>query len=303
MKIDVIGVPMYYGSDRPGVEQGPDRLRAEGLLPLLVQKGNEVVDLGNVPVPLVDADFKYASHPKMKFLKEILTATDHLADAVESSLRKGRFPLVVGGDHALALGSLAGVHSALGADTAVIWIDAHADLNTEAVSPSGNVHGMPLGASLGFGADALTQFRSSTTKVQPERVFLLGLRSVDAGEEDIIAENGLHTWRMEDIRSRGMDTVIDELLRHLEQDGIRNIHLSYDIDSLDDRLVPGTGTPVADGMEYEESRKLMRAILKTGKVRSMDFVEFNPVRDQEDQTLESCLVMLDEVAEALGTLE
>ncbi|HBT19262.1 MAG TPA: arginase [Clostridiaceae bacterium] len=300
MKIELIGFPMFYGCDRPGVEHGPDKLREEGLLELLKKYNTHVVDKGNIDIDLVDVSKKYASHDHMKYLKEVVEGNKRLAVSVEETLKNGNLPFVVGGDHSLGLGSMAGVKAAHKEDFAVIWIDAHADLNLNETSPSGNIHGMPLGASAGLGDPSLTELHIKGQKVAPKNIYILGLRSVDEGEEVIIKEHGIHTWRMTDIRERGMEKAIQELLEKLAESGIQKVHLSYDIDSLDARLVPGTGTPVEDGLEYEESKTLVEAIIGTGLVQSIDFVEFNPITDKEDMTLKSSLTMLDTFAKALG---
>lgn len=302
MKIELIGFPMFYGCDRPGVEHGPDKLRDNGLVEILKKYNEEVNDNGNIEVESVDTDAKYASHSSMKYLKQVVEGNERLAEAVERAMNKGNLSFVVGGDHSLGLGSLAGVRASSKEDFAVIWIDAHADLNITESSPSGNIHGMPLGASAGLGDEILTSLYVKGQKVKPENIYILGLRSVDEGEEVIIKDHGINIWRMSDIRDRGMDTIIRELLEKIADSGIKNIHLSYDIDSLDKSLVPGTGTPVEDGLEIEESRDLVKAIIETGKIRSIDFVEFNPVIDQDDITLKSSLAMLETFSEALGSI-
>ncbi|HSR03460.1 MAG TPA: arginase [Proteiniclasticum sp.] len=303
MKIELIGFPMFYGCDRPGVEHGPDKLRENGLVEILKKHNEEVNDNGNIAVEVVDTDRKYASHESMKYLKEVVEGNVKLAQAVEKALKTGNLPFVIGGDHSLGLGSMAGVKAAQNEDYAVLWIDAHADLNIAESSPSGNIHGMPLGASAGLGDETLTSLYVDDKKVKPENIYIIGLRSVDEGEEVIIKENGIHIWRMTDIRERGMDAVINEFLEKLEKSGIQKVHLSYDIDSLDKRLVPGTGTPVDNGLEYDESKKLVKAIIATGKVKSIDFVEFNPIIDEDDITLRSSLTMLETFSEALGAVK
>ncbi len=303
MKIELIGFPMFYGCDRPGVEHGPDKLRENGIVDILKKYGNDVNDNGNIEVTQVGTDKKYASHESMKYLNEVVDGNVRLAQAVETAVKKGNLPFVVGGDHSLGLGSLAGVKASRDEDFAVIWIDAHADLNIAESSPSGNIHGMPLGASAGLGDLSLTSLYQEGQKVKPENIYILGLRSVDEGEEVIIKEHGINIWRMTDIRDRGMDTVINELTEKIKSSGIGRIHLSYDIDSLDDQLVPGTGTPVADGLQIEESKKLITSLIETGKIGSIDFVEFNPVIDRNDITLHSSLSMLEAFSEALGKIE
>ncbi|NCC78135.1 MAG: arginase [Clostridia bacterium] len=303
MKIELIGFPMFYGCDRPGVEHGPDKLRENGLVEILKKHNEEVEDFGNIDVISVDTDRKYASHKSMKYLDEVVDGNVKLAQAVEKSLKTGNLPFVVGGDHSLGLGSMAGVKAAAEKEYAVIWIDAHADLNVTESSPSGNIHGMPLGASTGLGDEVLTSLYVNDQKVKPENIYIIGLRSVDEGEEVIIREHGINIWRMTDIRERGMESVIQELQDMLAESGIRKIHLSYDIDSLDSRLVPGTGTPVEDGLEIDESKALVKSIISTGKVGSIDFVEFNPVIDKDDITLNSSLTMLEAFSEALGKVK
>lgn len=303
MKIELIGFPMFYGCDRPGVEHGPDKLRENGLVEILKKHNEEVEDFGNIDVISVDTDRKYASHKSMKYLDEVVDGNVKLAQAVEKSLKTGNLPFVVGGDHSLGLGSMAGVKAAAEEEYAVIWIDAHADLNITESSPSGNIHGMPLGASTGLGDEVLTSLYVNDQKVKPENIYIIGLRSVDEGEEVIIREHGINIWRMTDIRERGMESVIQELQDMLAESGIRKIHLSYDIDSLDSRLVPGTGTPVEDGLEIDESKALVKSIISTGKVGSIDFVEFNPVIDKDDITLHSSLTMLEAFSEALGKVK
>ena len=302
MKIELIGFPMFYGCDKPGVEQGPDMLRENGLVELFKKNNIEISDKGNIAVELVGTDKKYAGHETMKYLKQVVEGNERLGKEVEDTLNHGKMSFVIGGDHSLGLGSLAGVKASYKDDFAVIWIDAHADLNVTESSPSGNIHGMPLGASAGLGDDVLVSLYAEGQKVKPENIYILGLRSVDEGEEVIIKENGINIWRMTDIRERGMSAVISELLTKLEKSGIKRIHLSYDIDSLDKKLVPGTGTPVEDGLLMEESKELVSAIIRTGHVGSVDFVEFNPVIDKNNITLHSCLSMLETFTEELGKL-
>lgn len=303
MKIEIIGFPMFYGCDRPGVEFGPDKLREVGLMDLFKKYSNEVIDRGNIEVDQVDESQKYASHTSMKYLKEVVSANERLAATVQNAMVEGNLPFVVGGDHSLGLGSLAGVRSASDGDFAVIWIDAHADLNITESSPSGNIHGMPLGASAGLGDEILTNLYVKGQKVKPENIYILGLRSVDEGEEVIIREHGINTWRMTDIRERGMEASINELLAKISESKVKQIHLSYDIDSLDAKYVPGTGTPVEDGLEFDESKMLVSAIINTGLVKSIDFVEFNPITDRDNLTLNSSISMLKTFSEALGKIQ
>lgn len=303
MKIDFIKVPLFYGCDRPGVDKGPDVLIENGIVEMFEKYGNEINDKGNVLVNTYSVEEKYSSHPKMKYFKGVVETNEDLAKKVGDSLKNGRMPFTIGGDHSLGLGSLAGVSSAIGNDFAVIWIDAHADINTVESSPSGNIHGMPLGASFGVGAEELKNLYFKGKKVKANNAFIIGARSVDDGEVEIIDDESVNVWYMEEMRDKGMDIIIDEVLTLLKKKGIGNIHISYDIDSLSSELVPGTGTPVENGMDYTQSEKLVNALIATGLVRSIDFVEFNPVIDKNDVTLKSVLKMLEVYAKALGKIK
>lgn len=303
MEIEFIGFPVFYGCDKKGVEEGPNKLREHNLVEIFTSKHNKIIDSGNVEVDQVGEDCKYSSHPSMKYYKEIIKANENLAKAVENAMKNGRLPFILGGDHSQGIGSLAGVKAGSTEEFAVIWVDAHADLNVTETSPSGNIHGMPLSASAGLGDHAFTALYRDTRKVKPENIYIIGLRSVDEGEEVIIKDNGVNVWRMEDVRSRGLEACTKEILDQIERSGVKNIHLSYDIDSLDKSLVPGAATPVANGLEIEESQKLVKNIIETGKVKSIDFVEFNPIIDENDVTLHSALAMLDTFATALGNLK
>ena len=303
MKIELIGFPMFYGCDKKGVEEGPDQLREHNLVEIFTKNQNDVSDFGNIEVEQVGEDCKYSSHSTMKYYKEIIDANTQLAKAVEGSFKKNRLPFIIGGDHSQGIGSLAGVKAGLQDDFAVIWVDAHADMNVTETSPSGNIHGMPLSASAGLGDLGFTTLYGVEHKVKPENIYIIGLRSVDEGEEVIIKEHGIKVWRMNDIRERGMEACTTEMLDMIEKSQVKHIHLSYDIDSLDSRLVPGAATPVSNGLEIKESQHLVTSIINTKKVKSIDFVEFNPVIDQKDVTLHSALTMMETFSSSLGKLE
>ncbi|WP_032121431.1 arginase [Clostridium amazonitimonense] len=294
MKINLIGVPLFYGCDRRGVEFGPDILRENGINNLAKKYGHTLYDLGNLYVPKVEEKDKYSSHKKMKYLNAITEVNRNLANQVYNSLNSGSFPFVIGGDHSLGLGSISGASEYLN-DIAVIWVDAHGDINTDETSPSGNVHGMPLSAAMGIGDDTLTELYYKGRKVNPENVYIIGARDLDKGEVDIINEFNLNVWSTEDVKKKGVENVIVELIDKLTKSSIKNIHLSFDIDSLDSELVPGTGTPVSEGLNLEEVKYILTSIIKTKNVKSMDFVELNPKIDKEDQTLNIALDVLDMV--------
>lgn len=297
MEINLIGVPMFYGCDNPGVEKGPDVLRNNGLAQLF-SNNHKLNDLGNVKVSDMPSN-KYTSNNKMKYLTEVLDINKELAERVYESLDDLKFPLIVGGDHALAIGSLAGSSKYYGQDLGVIWVDAHGDINTESTSPSGNIHGMPLAASMGIGNDFLINFHYNGIKIKPENVFILGARDLDEGEELLIKERNLNVWRMNDIKEKGLEKCLDEVLEKLSSSNIKNIHLSFDIDSLDPYFVPGTGTPVVDGLTLEGGKLVLKTLLDTKLIRSMDFVEFNPELDKDNTTLNNCIELLKEISNSL----
>ena len=291
MNISIIDMPLFYGCDKPGVEKGPKILRENNLLDIF-KNSHEVCDMGEVHVKNVSSNDKYAANAKMKYLDEVVRSNIGLADKVYDSLKNSYLPLTIGGDHALAIGSVAGSSKFFEGDLAVVWVDAHGDINTPETSPSGNIHGMPLASSMGIGYEALTDIYFPGQKVKPENVFLLGCRDLDLGELDLIKEYNLNVWTMKDIKTKGIKVVLGELLEAIKKSNIKNIHFSFDIDSLDPSYVPGTGTPVEDGLSFSEGKEVIEAIINTSLVRSMDFVEFNPVLDNNQRTLETCLELL-----------
>ena len=291
MNISIIDMPLFYGCDNPGVEQGAKVLRENNLLDIF-NKSHEVCDMGEVHVKNVSSNDKYAANAKMKYLDEVVRSNNGLADKVYESLKNSSLPLIIGGDHALAIGSIAGSSKFFEQDLAVVWVDAHGDINTLETSPSGNIHGMPLASSMGIGHETLTSFYFPSQKVKPENVFLLGCRDLDLGELELIKEYNLNVWTMKDIKTKGIKTVLSELLQAINKANIKNIHFSFDIDSLDPSYVPGTGTPVEDGLSFSEGKEVIETIINTSLVRAMDFVEFNPTLDNNQRTLETCLELL-----------
>ena len=298
MNISIIGMPLFYGCDKPGVEKGPEELRKNNLIDIFEENHN-VYDLGDIEVEKANAEHKFLSNPKLKYLDQVVSANNGLAVKVLSALENNTLPFIVGGDHSLALGSIAGASKFLGNDLAVIWIDAHGDINTEETSPSGNIHGMPLAASMGIGYKKLTSIFFDDFKIKPENVFILACRDLDAGEIALIDELNINVWTNEDINVKGTDVVVNELLSIIKEKNIENIHLSYDIDCLDPEYVPGTGTPVTDGLSFGESKILLESILGTSLVRSIDFVEYNPDLDKNNRTKETCIELLKLISKIL----
>ncbi|MBQ5695217.1 MAG: arginase [Clostridium sp.] len=291
MNISIIGMPLFYGCDRPGVEKGPEELRKNNLIDIF-EENHTVYDLGDIEVEKANAEDKFLSNSKLKYLDQVVNANNNLATKVLEALENNTLPFIVGGDHSLALGSIAGSSQFLGNDLAVIWIDAHGDINTHETTPSGNIHGMPLAASMGIGYEKLTSIFFNNFKVKPENVFILACRDLDEGEIELIDKLDINVWTNQDINNKGIDKVVKELLSLISSKNIKNIHLSYDIDCLDPEYVPGTGTPVSDGLSFSESKSLLEAILGTSLVKSIDFVEYNPDLDQNNRTKETCIELL-----------
>lgn len=299
MDIDIIGVPLYYGCDRKGVEKGPDSLRDSGLFEKIKKYNHNVNDLGNVEVNYCSAVDKYKHSKKAKYVNEIVEVANNLAMMVDKSINNKRLPIILGGDHSLSLGSVAGSSSALGKNLGVIWIDAHGDLNNYDTSPSGNVHGMPLAASLGIGDDNLTSIYFNENKVKRQNVFLIGCRDLDEGEIELINDLELNVWSISDIVNKGINRVTEELIDKINL--LNGVHLSFDIDSLDPKYIIGTGTPVKNGLTLEDGQFLLESIIKTKKVKAIDFVEFNP-EIEYNTTIESCENIIDVIMETLDKI-
>lgn len=298
MKINVIGVPLNLGCDREGVEKAPNHLRERGLMSIIRQHGHRAFDLGNLYVPPVSEEDKFARSKSMKYLDAILEVNNNLAELVYDSLRGGAFPLVIGGDHSLGLGSASGVGKMFD-DFGIIWLDAHGDINTNETSPSGNIHGMPLSALMGMGSEELVNVYTPGNKVHPQNVFLVGTRSLDEGEMELIRREKLSVYPMSVIRAQGMEYVADDIRRKLRERKIRNIHFSIDVDSIDPRYAPGTGTRVAEGLTPDEFNLFVDQVLSTNLIKSMDLVELNPELDVNGVTTNLCLDIINYVTERL----
>ncbi|WP_125152080.1 arginase [Clostridium rectalis] len=291
MDINVIGVPIFYGSDIKGVDLGPRKLREKNVLNIL-GKYHKIYDLGDLFVPSVKENHKFSFHPKMKYLKPIVEVNTNLAHQVYTSLNSGSFPLVLGGDHSLGLGSISGV-SKYYKNFAVIWVDAHGDINSHITTETGNVHGMPLASAMGVGYEDLTDLYFHGTKVKMENVFIIGARDLDKGESDLILTNHLNVYSTQNVKEAGMKKVITNIIKTLKERNISTVHLSFDIDCIDSNFVPGTGTPVKEGMTVGEAKTLLKCIAESKLVKSMDFVELNPVLDKDDITSDLCIDLLD----------
>lgn len=240
----------------------------------------------------IEENLKYSSHKKMKYFKEISDYNTNLAHAVYCSLKAGTFPLVIGGDHSLGLGSVSGA-SKFFKNLGVVWIDAHGDINTHETSLTGNVHGMPLSAAMGFGFDSLVNLYFQGIKVEIENVFIIGARDLDADELLFIENHNLNVWTTEYIQSQGIEKTLSEVLDKFKERKLKHIHLSFDIDVLDKALVPGTGTPVDCGLTVDEAKAILKCIIETNLVSSMDVVELNSLLDADGLTLNTTIDIID----------
>jgi arginase len=291
-RVTVIGAALDLGQDRRGVDMGPSAIRYAGLSARLRELGLEVEDLGNVGTAVAEAIDP--GDPRARFLAEVKATCEHVAELVERAVQNGSFPLVLGGDHSVALGTLWGLAAAHGPG-GVLWIDAHGDLNTPETSPSGNVHGMVLAAALGIGGDEFTSERYPFPAVDPTRTALIGVRSLDRGERELLHEQGLAVYTMTDLDQVGVGVVMREALDRVR--GGPFVHLSFDADVVDPKDAPGVGTPVRGGLGYREAHLAMELVSESGLVGSMDVVEVNPILDHENETAQLAVEL---VASALG---
>jgi arginase len=287
-KISLIGVPMDLGQTRRGVDMGPSAIRYAGVVERLENINYEVDDLGDIVIGRAEKVPNTESN--LKNLKSVAEASEKLAEAVDDVIKEGSFPLVLGGDHSIAIGTLAGVSKHY-KNLGVIWYDAHGDLNTAETSPSGNIHGMPLAVSMGLGHDILTNIAGYTPKVKPENIIIIGARSLDDGEKALIREKGIKVYTMHEIDRLGMTRVMDETISYLKQhtDGV---HLSLDLDGLDPHDAPGVGTPVIGGISYRESHLAMEMLAEAEIITSAEFVEVNPILDDKNKTAQVAVALM-----------
>lgn len=279
-KVSVIGLPMDLGQTRRGVDMGPSALRCAGVVERLEQLQIEVEDLGDIIVGRPGISEEPGSN--LKNLSLVAKGNTQLAARVDKIVSDGSFPLVLGGDHSIAIGTLAGIskhYESLG----VIWYDAHGDLNTEETSPSGNIHGMPLAVSIGLGHHDLVNLHGYTQKVKPENIVIIGARSLDEGEKVLIRDKGIKVFTMHEIDRLGMTKVMEQCIEYL-RDKTDGVHLSLDLDGVDPAEAPGVGTPVLGGISYRESHLAMEMLAESGLITSAEFVEVNPVLDERNKT-------------------
>jgi len=291
--VSIIGAPLDLGQSRRGVDMGPSAIRYAGLEERLARIGLEVRDLGNVPTPTLEA--LAVVDERARYLPEILEMSARLASVVAQAVADGSRPLVLGGDHSVALGTLAGLAAAAEQPGGVIWVDAHGDLNTPDSSPSGNVHGMPLAAVLGRCGGRFEHAGLTLPAVDPARVVLVGIRSLDEEERAYLRDAQVRVFTMSDIDRIGIERAMRDALARTAGPGF--VHVSLDLDALDPEVAPGVGTPVPGGLTYREAHLACELLAESGIVGSLEVVEANPILDRENTT---ALTAVELVASALG---
>jgi arginase len=279
MRAAIIGAPLDLGAGRRGVDMGPSAIRYAGLAERLTALGIECADRGNVATPVAEAT---ADHdPRARFLPAIRATCERVAGLVGEALDEGRIPIVLGGDHSIGLGTLGGLAARHGPG-AVLWIDAHGDLNTPDTTPCGNVHGLPLAAALGRAGPGFESASWSLPAVEPGRVAVIGARDLDAGERALIRELGLAVHTMSELDRRGIEAVVGEALERAS--GAPFVHVSLDMDALDPDVAPGVGTPVRGGLSYREAHLALELVAESGLLCCFEIVEVNPILDRRNAT-------------------
>lgn len=280
-EISIIGVPMDLGQTRRGVDMGPSAIRYAGIIERLERLQYTVHDLGNIDIPRPDRNAP-EREDKLRNLPEVVDTNKRLAEVVDEQVAKNFFPLVLGGDHSIAIGSIAGVSKHY-ENLGVIWYDAHGDINTVETSPSGNIHGMPLAVNLGLGHQKLTEILYNQPKIKAENVVLIGVRDLDEGEKDLLRKLNIKVYTMHEIDRIGMPQVIKETIEYLKErtDGV---HLSFDLDGINPSEAPGVGTPVIGGVTYRESHLALEMLAESNIITSAEFVEVNPMLDDKNKT-------------------
>jgi arginase len=282
--VHIIGVSLDLGGNRRGVDMGPSAFRIAGLGERLAALGATVVDAGDLVAPIPET--KSFGDPHKKYIREIARVCEKLYKTSLAALEKGGFPLVLGGDHSLAAGSVAATAEFIrreGKPIGLIWVDAHGDMNTPSSSASGNVHGMPLASLLGPEPSELSRLGGFTPKVRPEHTVLIGIRNLDEREKEIVRDSGVRVFTMKDIDRAGIAVVAEQALAIAAQ-GTGAVHVSFDLDVCDPTIAPGVGTPVKGGLDYREAHLLMEIVADSGLLRALDLVEVNPILDDRNTT-------------------
>jgi arginase len=280
MIVHVLGVPMDLGSGRRGVDMGPSAIRIAGVEERLRELGHTVVDEGDLTIKNME-ELKVGD-VHARYLGEIARAATVACKKVDRIMSRGHFPLVLGGDHSIAVGTVSGIAAFCRRERkklGLLWVDAHGDINTPESSPSGNIHGMPVAVLLGHGPDKLTSIGGKFRKVNPANVALVGIRSLDEGEKHRLKETGVQVHTMSDIDRHGIHRVMKKALARVT-DGTDHVHVSFDLDAVDPTVAPGVGTPVKGGLDYREAHLIMELLHDSGVMTSLEMVEVNPILDQ-----------------------
>ncbi len=280
--VSVFGVPTDIGASRRGASMGPEALRVAGLVEAIAARGVDARDIGDVPGPRNPVSPPVDGY---RHLAEVTAWNRGVFDTSIRELRAGRMPILLGGDHCLAIGSIAAVAAhcrETGKKLRVLWLDAHADFNTSALTPSGNIHGMPVACLCGMGPEALTTLGGAVPAITPAQVRQIGIRSVDPGEKQLVKEHGLDIYDMRYIDEVGMRRAMEEALEGVDAD--THLHVSFDVDMLDPSIAPGTGTRVPGGVNYREAQLIMEMVADSGRLGSLDLVEVNPALDRRNAT-------------------
>jgi arginase len=291
--IELIGAPQDLGQVHRGVDMGPSAVRVAGVMTRLRSLGYEVVDRGNIDCATMATEQE--GDPSARYLESVVRDSESLATAVEGAVRAGSFPLVIGGDHSVAVGTMGGV-AAVEPRQGLLWIDAHADYNTPESSPSGNIHGMPVAAILGDGPDALVNVAGVSPKALEGHTVIIGLRSVDSAEAERLQASNITYFTMHDIDMRGIQSIMEESFSVLTAGGVEQVHLSFDADAIDPRHAPGTGTPVIGGFTYRESHLMMELLSDADIITSAEFTEVNPILDDQNRTAELIVELIGSLA-------
>jgi arginase len=284
MIIHVLGVPMDLGSGRRGVDMGPSAIRIAGLADRLAELGHKVVDEGDVGIKNMEA--LRVGDIRARYLGEIARASRLVCNKVERIVGKGHFPLVLGGDHSISVGTVSAISMAArreGKKVGLLWVDAHGDINTPETSPSGNIHGMPVAALLGEGPEELISIGGAGPKVDPRNVAMVAIRSLDEGEKVRLKRHGVEVHTMSEVDRIGIDKVMKEALARVT-DGTDRVHVSFDLDAVDPTVAPGVGTPVKGGLDYREAHFLMEMLSDSGAMTSLEVVEANPILDDRNSS-------------------
>lgn len=290
--VDVIGVPLDLGANMRGANMGPAAIRIAALHDKLRYLGYAVRELGDLHVPLRESIGQEVT--SQRYLPAIAQVCERLCEATEASVKRGHIPLTIGGDHCIAIGSISGVSKAMadrGERLGLIWVDAHADLNTPEASPTGNIHGMPLATLLDMGHPRLRRIGGEGAKIRPTNVVLLGIRAIDDIERKLCRESGVRYYTMREIDERGMPAIMEEAVRYAT-DGTAGVHVSFDMDAIEPLYAPGVSTPVTGGLSYREAHLCLEYLAERTKVVGMDFVELNPMTDVDHKTAKATVELV-----------